>query len=207
MIRCVPVRGYFEVNCYIWTDDQAGHGFLIDPGAQGHALLGLCRAQGWVIEGILLTHGHFDHFGGIPEIREEVDLPIYIHPAGEAYLTSPRLNLSYFCHCDMTLNGARYFRDGDRLSLRASPESSLRVLHTPGHTPDSVVLYDEKHGLAFVGDTIFRGSRGNDGYPGGDGGQLMQSIRERILTLPDDTILYSGHSAPTTVRSEKPLYL
>ena len=95
MIACLPVKGYFEVNCYVWVDDETGHGFLIDPGAQGHILMQFCRDRGWIIEKILLTHGHFDHFGGIASIWEEERMDVYIHEAGEAYLTDPRLNLSW----------------------------------------------------------------------------------------------------------------
>ena len=79
MIARVPVKGYFEVNCYFWIDDETKHGFLIDPGAQGHELMRLCRKNGWIIEKILLTHGHFDHIGGIAAIREEADkLPVLL---------------------------------------------------------------------------------------------------------------------------------
>ena len=81
------------------------------------------------------------------------------------------------------------------------------MIHTPGHTPDSSVFYDAARGTAFVGDTIFRGSRGNDRLPGGDGPLLLRSIREKVLALPPETVLYSGHSDPTTVAEERPLYL
>ncbi|MBQ9263952.1 MAG: MBL fold metallo-hydrolase [Clostridia bacterium] len=203
MIARVPVKGYFEVNCYVWVDDESKHGFLIDPGAQGHELMQLCREQGWIIEKILLTHGHFDHIGGIAAIREEADIPVYIHEAGKVYLADTHLNLSRYCHCDMTVHNAKYFRDGDIFCLDSNPSSFLRVIHTPGHTPDSVVFYDEEHSTAFVGDTIFKGSRGNDQYPGGNGRLLLQSIRQRILILPNETRLFSGHSDETTVGAEK----
>lgn len=206
MIACVPVKGYFEVNCYLWIDDETKHGFIIDPGAQGHELMQLCREHGWIIEKILLTHGHFDHIGGIEAIREEANIPVYIHEAGEAYLTNTHLNLSRYCHCDMTVHGAGHFQDGDTFCLDSNPACSLQVIHTPGHTPDSVVFYDQRHDVAFVGDTIFKGNRGNDQYPGGNGIQLIKSIQERILTLPDQTMLYSGHSAETTVGAEKHYY-
>ena len=102
---------------------------------------------------------------------------------------------------------AAFFRDGDLLSLKDDPAYTLRVIHTPGHTPDSSVFYDAARGTAFVGDTIFRGSRGNDRLPGGDGPLLLRSIREKVLALPPETVLYSGHSDPTTVAEERPLYL
>ena len=97
-------------------------------------------------------------------------------------------------------------RNGDTVRLTANPAFALTVLHTPGHTTDSVVYYSEKDRVAFVGDTIFKGSVGNDQYPGGNRKDLIRSITERILTLPENTVLYSGHSEETTVGTEKRRY-
>lgn len=206
MIYEVQVQGYFSVNCYFIIDEETGHGFLIDPGAQGEALARMIRQRGWTIEKILLTHGHFDHTGGIEAIRRELDIPVYIHRNGEDYLTDPRLNLSRFCGPDVIVRGANFLRDGDTVSLKESGACSLRVLHTPGHTPDSVTFYCAEERAAFVGDAIFKGSPGTAQYPGGNGAQLIQSVREKILRLPEDTTLYSGHSEPTRVEMESHLY-
>ena len=207
MIFCIPVRGYMEVNSYLWANEKTRHGFLIDPGAEGGRLLDYCAENGWIPEAILLTHGHFDHIGAVGEIRARLDIPVRIHEAGIAFLADPKLNLSHYFSGDFRLSDATPFRDGDELSLENDPAHVLRVIHTPGHTPDSSVFYDAACGTAFVGDTIFRGSRGNDRFPGGDGALLLRSIREKVLALPPETILYSGHSEPTTVGEEWPLYL
>lgn len=203
MIYCVPVRGVFETNCYFYVDEDR-HAFLIDPGAQGEELLGLIREQGWMPEAILLTHGHFDHIGGIAAIREQLDIPVLIHENGERILENPEINLSAQCGVPMTVRPDRYLRDGDTLKLNG--KDVLRVIHTPGHTADSVILYSGSDQAAFVGDTIFKGSCGNYRYPTGDYRTLMNSIRERIMTLPDGTTLLSGHSEPTTVGAEKKFY-
>jgi glyoxylase-like metal-dependent hydrolase (beta-lactamase superfamily II) len=97
-------------------------------------------------------------------------------------------------------------RDGQTLTDEQAPSLGLRVLHTPGHTMDSVSLYDKAAGIAFVDDTIFKGSIGTDQYPGGNRAQLLRSIQTVIFLLPENTVLYSGHSAPTTVGAEKERY-
>lgn len=207
MIICIPVRGYLEVNSYVWLNEKTGRCFLIDPGAAGKSILERCDRSGWAVEAILLTHGHFDHTGGVDEIRAARDLPVRIHEAGPAFLNDPKMNLSHYFGGDAVLKNVSVFRDGDLLSLQNDPEYTLRVIHTPGHTPDSCVFYDAAHGTAFTGDTIFRGNRGNDRLPGGDGPLLLRSIREKVLALPPETVLYSGHSEPTTVAEETALYL
>lgn len=206
MIYRVQVQGYFAVNCYFAIDERTGHGFLIDPGAEGAALADLIRRRGWVIEKILLTHGHFDHTGGIDAVRRELRIPVYIHRDGEPYLTDPMLNLSHFCGPDILIRDVNWLWDGDTISLRENDGYVMKVLHTPGHTPDSVTFYCEAEQAAFVGDTIFKGGPGTDQYPGGDRALLMRSIRDKILRLPGETVLYSGHSELTRVKEEYPLY-
>ena len=207
MIKRLVLQDLLDVNCYLYADEVTGHAFLIDPGAQGEELLAWIRDQGYTIEKILLTHGHFDHIGGLEILGKREGIPVWIEEAGEAWLEDPTLNLSGRFRRKTVFQGAHFFRDGDTFSLENSPEYTLRVIHTPGHTPDSVIFYDEKHGFAFSGDTIFAGGHGNDTFPGGDGDQLIQSILTRILTLPGDTVLYPGHGEATTVAEEKGLYI
>ena len=203
----IPVRGYFEVNSYFLIDEDTGHGFLIDPGAQGAALAQIIRSKVWTIEKILLTHGHFDHTGGIEAIRRELDIPVYIHENGADYLEDTRLNLSEYCGEHVVVRDAHFFQDGALFSLEGHAAPVLTAVHTPGHTPDSTTFYDAADGLAFVGDTIFKGGPGTVQYPGGDRRQLVKSIVQQILRLPDNTTLYSGHSEKTTVGAEKRLYI
>jgi len=203
----IPVRGYFEVNSYFLIDEDTGHGFLIDPGAQGAALAQIIRSKVWTIEKILLTHGHFDHTGGIEAIRRELDIPVYIHENGADYLEDTRLNLSEYCGEHVVVRNAHFFQDGAVFSLEGHVSPVLAAVHTPGHTPDSTTFYDAADGLAFVGDTIFKGGPGTDQYPGGDRRQLVKSIVQQILRFPDNTTLYSGHSEKTTVGAEKRLYI
>ena len=206
MVRCVPVKGYFEENCFFYVDDATKHGFLIDPGAEPERLLSMIQREDWTIEKILLTHGHFDHTGAAELLRQTLGIPVLAHENADDYLLDPRMNLSAFCVGNWTLRNVEKLRDGDVVSLAANAAFALRVIHTPGHTTDSVVYYSEKDRIAFVGDTIFKGSIGNFQYPGGSRQDIIASIRDRVLTLPDDTVLYSGHSEETKVGMEKRRY-
>ena len=206
MIVEVPVTGVFEENCYFYIDETTHHGFVIDPGAQPEKLLNLIRTRGWVLEKILLTHGHFDHIGAVDEIRTALNIPVFAHLRSNEYLLDAGKNLSALCGPPLIVEGAEYLEDGDMIALHSNPECCLKVVYVPGHTTDSVMFYSSKDHIAFVGDTIFKGSIGNFNYPGGDARTLQTSIIQRIFSLPEDTVLYSGHSEPTTVGAEKRRY-
>ena len=206
MIAEVPVKGYFEENCFFYIDDRTKHGFIIDPGAQAGRLLDLIRKKGWTIEKILLTHGHFDHTGAVDEIRDALGIPVYAHLRSDEYLLDARKNLSALCGPPIIVRDVEYMNDGDVVSLDADPDFALKVIYVPGHTTDSVMFYSEADHVAFVGDTIFKGSIGNYQYPGGNADDLQRSIIRQIFTLPDQTMLCSGHSEQTTVGAEKRRY-
>ena len=207
MIQRAEVADVFAENAYFYIDDKTRQGFVIDPGAEGERLYDLIKRENLDIKAILLTHGHFDHTGAVEYLSKKLDIPYYISQSGQAYLTNPRLNLSEECGRYIVLPDAKFFNDGDFLSLPDNPEFGLRVIVTPGHTPDSVTFYNPEEGAAFVGDAIFKGSPGTSQFPGGDQRELYASIMNKILTLPDDTVLYSGHTPPTSVGAEKPNYL
>lgn len=206
MVAEIPVKGYFEENAFFYIDDITKHGFLIDPGAQGKKLLEIIRENGWTIEKILLTHGHFDHTGAVNEIRQVLDIPVLAHERADEYLLDAKRNLSALCGPAVIVRDVSYVRDLDIIELEANPRASLQVLYTPGHTTDSVVFYSSRDKVAFVGDTIFKGSIGNYQYPGGSLRDLEKSIIDKIFALPDDIVLCSGHSGQTTVGTEKRRY-
>ena len=137
MVRCVPVKGYFAENCFFYIDEASRHGFVIDPGAEASRLLSLIRREGWGIEAILLTHGHFDHTGAVNELRETLGIPVYAHENSDRYLLDGEMNLSAFCIGERVIRNVRTLRDGDTVSLRDG-SCRLQVIHTPGHTTDSV---------------------------------------------------------------------
>ena len=207
MIAQVPVIAHFVENCFFYIDDTSKHGFIIDPGAQAEKLLGMIREKGWIIEKILLTHGHFDHIGAVNEIRSALQIPVLAYKSDDDYLRDPEWNLSPSFGLSIIIENAETIVDGQIIRLDSDPAFSLKVIYTPGHTTDSVIYYSERDRAAFVGDTIFKDSIGNYQLPGGNFAAIQKSIMERVFTLPDDTVLYSGHTEQTTVGTEKRRYL
>ena len=203
IVKPVLLSDFIETNAYFYIDEKTKSGFLIDPAAQADVLLQMIEENGWTIEKMLITHGHFDHIGAVQTLHDRLNIPYVAHENGRAYLTDGRLNLGDFCNRKFDLTEADFVKDNDEIRLEADPPVVLKVIHTPGHTPDSVLYYDSANKTAFVGDTIFKDSYGATHFPGGDMAQLQNSIRRKVLALPDDTVLYSGHSEPTTVGYEK----
>ena len=207
MIRELQVQGVFAENTYFYIDPVSNAGFLIDPGAQAGVIYDVIVRQGWHIEKILLTHGHFDHFGAAEHLRERLVAPIYIYPDDSRYLTDPYLNLSANSGTPITVPHYEELHDGEIIRLKANSGFYLKVIHTPGHTPGSVTYYTPEEHAAFVGDLLYEHGPGLTHFPGGDRRTLEETIVNEILTLPPDTILLSGHSSPITVAEQKRLLI
>lgn len=203
MILRVEVHGVFATNAYFYIDDETRHGFLIDPGAQGDELLKIIARENFTIEKILLTHGHFDHIGAVPELQARLNVEVCMQANGRDYAENPVWNLSSYFALDMTLDGVTYLDDFSDVILAANPKFGVKLIPLDGHTTDGAVYYSAADSVAFVGDSIFRGSFGRTDFPGGDEEALFRNLKTRLFTLPDDTILLSGHSDPTTVADEK----
>ena len=206
MILQVEVQGEFATNSYFYIDDETNHGFLIDPGAEASKLLSVIAQKNFVIEKILLTHGHFDHIGAVDEIQAKLKIPVCMQKNGGAYVKNPVWNLSKFFDEEMTLDDVTFIDDNANITLDANKNFGVKLIPLAGHTTDGAVYYSAKDNVAFVGDSIFLGSYGRTDFPGGDELTLFKNLKEKVLTLPDDTILLSGHSAPTNVKAEKNRY-
>ena len=213
-IKTIPV-GQLETNCYVVVNEETLACVVIDPGDESNAIMDYIESNRLRCEAIMLTHGHFDHIGAALAVSDALGaLPICMWEKGRKYAESPDWNLSanFFPPAGFTLPAARmtYLPDGACLALAAAPACRLHLTATPGHTEDGCSYISEAAArrtdgdrLAFVGDTIFRASYGATHFPGGDEPTLMQSIKTRLLTLPEDTLLLSGHSEPTTVGEER----
>ncbi|WP_069997371.1 MBL fold metallo-hydrolase [Cellulosilyticum sp. I15G10I2] len=202
MIQKLTV-GMLQEHTYFFIDEVTKHGFLVDPGDEAERILNKIKQEEWVIEKILLTHGHFDHIGAVAKIKTSLGCLVVIHEEGKDYLHNPEWNLSGRYGEAYTVDADYYVKHGDVITLEANSNMNLKVIHAPGHTTDGTAYYSEKEHIAFVGDIIFNGAVGRCDNPGGNMNRLLSAIRAQIFTLPDATILYPGHGPYTTVKHEK----
>lgn len=207
MIKELQVRGVFAENCYFYIDDKTHTGFIIDPGAEPQKIYDTVIASGWTIEKILLTHGHFDHFGAAEYLSRQLGVPVYIYKDEAPYLSDTFLNLSANSGYPITIPHYEELNDGEFIRLGANSGFYLKVIHTPGHTPGSVTFYAPEDGVAFVGDLFYEHHAGLTHFPGGDSDTIENTIMVKIFTLPDYTVLLSGHSTPATVAQERKILL
>jgi len=177
------------------SDDR---GFIVDPGDEAPRILETIAALGIQLEAILLTHAHVDHVTGVAGIVADREIPVYLHPDGRQLYDQTAGQAAMFgLSVEPPPPPDRTLSHGQELDIAGV---RLRVRHAPGHSPGGVVIHTDRE--AFVGDCVFAGSIGRTDLPGGDTGVLMASIRDQILTLPPDTVLYTGHGPSTTVSAE-----
>lgn len=191
--------GPIGANCYLYGDAEARRGWVIDPGEDAPVIAEFLQHHGLAVEALLITHAHWDHVGAVRVLRELTGAPFLV-PEGEvedlrAAATRAQLMGMYI---DPPPEPDGLLREGDVLH---AGRLQLRVVHAPGHTPGHVIFVGD--GLAFVGDVVFAGGVGRTDLPGGDWRTLESTLRTKILTLPDDTVLYPGHGPPTTVGRER----
>lgn len=193
--------GPFQENCYIIGDEASGEGALIDPGDEATRIALAVEQTQLEIGSILLTHSHIDHVGAVAELAEEYSCPVLLHAEAEEMLRAlPQQAAMMGTKFGKVPAIDRYIGAGETLEIGAL---RLRSLYTPGHAPGHLAFYVESERLVISGDAIFAGNVGRVDLPGGSMEVLMKSIREEILTLPDETRLYPGHGPETTVGEER----
>lgn len=186
-------------NAYLVRCGASGAAVVIDPG--GEAGMIADALEGQALEAILLTHAHLDHLEGVAELKRRTGAPVYLHPADRPlYERAAAQAAAFGVEIEEPPPPDRELADDQRIRFG---ECSFEVRHVPGHSPGHVLFYAAQAGVAFVGDIVFAGSIGRTDLPGGDYRQLLRGIRERVLSLPDDTRLYPGHGPDTSVGHER----
>ncbi|MBO6297699.1 MAG: MBL fold metallo-hydrolase [Lachnospiraceae bacterium] len=187
-------------NCYfVYREGEKGVIFF-DPAAQGDYIYEKMKEHGFEIEVILLTHGHFDHIGGVDALRKASGAKVYALEPEKVLLQDPYVNVSAQMHAKVTVEADGFLQDGEELEYGGK---KCKVIATPGHTIGGCCFYFEEAGILICGDTIFAESVGRTDFPTGNMKKLLASIEDKIFTLPEDTKLYPGHGPATTVGHEK----
>ena len=199
MVRGIVV-GVFAENCWIIGSRKTSEGIAIDPGDQPEEIMALAKDMGLKIKLIANSHAHIDHILGVRGVKEATGAKFLLHPQeleiarGAVGAASGLLGQTV----EPPPEPDALLADGDEVEVEGV---KLKVIHTPGHTPGSLSFYTE--GMLFSGDTLFRGSIGRTDLPGGDYGQEMSSIVDRLLELPDDTVVLPGHMQETKIGIER----
>ena len=199
-IRQMPL-GPLETNAYLLGCDESMTAAIIDPSWNGRGIVAMADEAGYEITHILLTHAHFDHVGGLEDVKMLTGAPIFIHPEAVAMLSRAGMSAALFGIRIPDLPAPdEMLSPGQQLQIG---QLTVDVLHTPGHAPGHVSFHLPDYRVIFSGDVLFQGSIGRTDLEGGNFDLLITSIREKLLTLPDDTRVFSGHGAATTVGDER----
>lgn len=192
-------NGQLGENCYLIADRGTREAVIVDPGEEPAMFLAELDTRAWSLTGIWLTHAHVDHIFGVGAVKRAADVPIHLHAADRAlYDSLPRQAEWFGFRADAPPAPEVELRHGDRVRVG---RFEFDIRHTPGHSPGSVAFVG--HGMIVGGDVLFNGSVGRTDLPGGDHGTLMQSIQQHFLSLPDSTIVHSGHGPDTTIGVER----
>jgi hydroxyacylglutathione hydrolase len=201
MIHEILPVGMLQCNCSIFGDEQSHQAIVIDPGDNIEGILAVLEQHSLSVKAIVITHGHIDHIGGAAKLKAATGAPVYMN----------RDDQPLYDHLDVQAGwlGMRTperteidaeAREGDSLLLG---NTAFHILHTPGHTQGSISLWIPGENKLIAGDTLFRDSIGRTDLPGGDGRRILQSIHDKLLTLPEDATVIPGHGLNTTIGREK----
>lgn len=196
ILECIPY-GLFGSNCYIVGDK--GEAVVIDPGCDPNKIIRVAEANNLSIKYIIITHGHIDHLVSVEELRKKTGAKVLIHEDDADKLTDPSLNDALGMGLGITGPKAdRLLQDGDRLSVGGI---DFEIIHTPGHSAGGICIKAEEK--VFTGDTLFKMGIGRTDFSDGDLETLFNSIKTKLFTLSDSTVVYPGHGEPTTIGAEK----
>jgi len=193
--------GPIQTNCYVLGCEETYQAAIIDPAWDGRSIVAMTDEYGWDVSHILLTHSHWDHVGGLQDVKKATGAPIFIHSDAVEMLRSTTMTAALWgINVPSPPPPDEMLEEGQIIQVG---NLNLEVLHTPGHAPGHVSFYLPEYRILFDGDVLFLDGIGRTDLPGGDYKLLMTSIKEKLLTLPDETRVFSGHGTPTTIGQEK----
>ena len=187
-------------NCYLLCNMDIKECVLIDPADSQDEISRMIDESGCSLKGILLTHGHFDHIMAADAVRDKYGVKVYASCDEKNTLEQPHINLGEAYGLKLSVKADVWHKDGEILKLAGF---DIEALHTPGHTEGGSCYYVREIGVLFSGDTLFCGSVGRTDFPGGSMSEIVRSIKEKVMVLPDDTKVYPGHGEGTSVGYER----
>ena len=196
----IPV-GMLQCNCSIFGDEQTREALVVDPGDEITRILQALKRHGLTLKGIVITHAHIDHIGGAQKLKKATGAPVYMNPNDAELQKMMEMQAGWLgIETPDAVEIDAPAMDGGKLVVGAT---EFHVLYTPGHTQGSISLWIPSEGKLVAGDTLFRDSIGRTDLPGGDSRQILRSIHDKLLPLPEETVVIPGHGESTTIGREK----
>ena len=201
LLKCdFRVVGPIQTNCYFLYREDTKECLIIDPGYEADKIEAYVQKKQLHVAGILLTHGHFDHITAADEVRKKFQTKIYASGTEKELMADPRMNVSVMMRESVSLKADVWLEDGQELEMLGE---TMRCILTPGHTGGGMCFYFPKACMLFSGDTLFQESVGRTDFPTGSSRELIRSVREKLLVLPEAVRVYPGHGLMTTIRDEQ----
>ena len=201
MIHEILPVGALQCNCSIFGDETTREAIVVDPGDEIEDVLAILARHSLKVKAIVITHAHIDHIGGAAKLKAATGAPVYMNARDQELYDRLDIQAAWL-HMKTPEQTSidSEARDGDSIALG---DAVFHVLHTPGHTQGSISLWIPAENKLLAGDTLFRDSIGRTDLPGGDERQILRSIRDKLLTLPEDAVVVPGHGGSTTIGREK----
>lgn len=201
LLKCdFRVVGPIQTNCYFLYREDTKECLIIDPGYEADKIEAYVQKKQLHVVGILLTHGHFDHITAADEVRKKFQTKIYASGKEKELMADPRMNVSVMMGESVSLKADVWLEDGQELEMLGE---TMRCILTPGHTGGGMCFYFPRACMLFSGDTLFQESVGRTDFPTGSSRELIRSVREKLLVLPEAVRVYPGHGLMTTIRDEQ----